>query len=481
MFDTAKVQRMLPELEQFLKTQSEIYVLAQVITPGIFSLLKRMGAKIQAFLINEPMISGINSFLGIPIKQLSEAIGSFNSKTGIIFLNTKAQPIIQNNMFIAFGNNQFNVPMFILSEDECKALYDRIILMQVLRQHAEDGIENFPPNILMHRFARGLLTFIDPNTQNIQVQFTEMKPDAEPKFDFDDVGIVIQGPLVYENNYTVQTLRQYRTLYPNVPIVVSTWQGEANEAFRSACKQFSVGLLENKVPDFAGFYHANYQIESSLQGIKYLKENTLVKFALKTRTDQRFNRPDFLLYFKNVLKAFPPCGERLSSRLLAFARLGQWVPFHISDFMMFGELDNVFNWYDIPRQKDGEEPRYLVVNRPRWNKVNKILASNENLFKVPTAPSRKLRNFNIMMDHFATPEMYISKRFYQKYIAPIDPSKLLETYWKFLHDYIVPVDGETIKFDWFKYETAWRYETLTSKFDHASWLNLYLNFKIDWV
>ena len=88
-----------------------------------------------------------------------------------------------------------------------------------------------------------------------------------------------------------------------------------------------------------------------------------------------------------------------------------------------------------------------------------------------------------MMRRFCSSEDYIVKNFYRKCIAPIDDTKLLETSWKFIVDYTVLVDENTLFLDWAKYEDM-RYNV---KFDFedasafSQWLDMYRNFKIDWV
>ena len=484
MFDTAKVQRMLPELEQFARTHPEIYLIMQKINPHSFALLKRMNITPRALLINSDRPIAPQQIFGVPVMHMGYIIQTLNERTGVVVFNPKPQPMPQINMSVAFNGKTVNIPAFALSDDECSALYDRLTVIRLLQQYSEDEINGAHPAILIQKVAAGLTTFLDPKYQNIKTQFTDVRMQFPFKFDFNDAGIVIQGPLVHENEYTIQTARQYRMLYPNVPIVVSTWQNEATDAFRAECQRYSIVLLENELPsNRRGPGNVHYQIESSFKGLKHLKENTSVKFALKTRADQRFNRLDFLSYFKNLSRTFPPSGDRLQSRFVVMGRqdgLIKWIPFHVNDFMTFGTLDDLLKLYYLPRQDDFCDARYLNSHTRRWFAIKLILQRNEKNTYLPSEPTRKLRNFNLMINRFVDPEIYIMRSFYQKYIAPIDPAKLLETHLKFLHDYIVPVDNDVLNFDWFKYDYI-RYYQQDIGMDQVSWLELYRNFKIDWV
>ena len=492
MFDTAKVQRMLPELEQFVRTHSEIYLLVQGGNiQNLFALMKRLQIVPRALIINSPTPIPPQSIAGIPLMRMDDAVRNFNARTSIVILDKKSPPNPLTNIAIGIvGGQQLNIPAFVMNGDECMALYDRITLMRVLQQYVEDGIGNIPPNILMQKFARGLTTFLDPDCQNIKVQFFDTRTRVEPKFDIDDVGVVMQGPLVYENNYTLQTARWYRRLYPNIPIVISTWKGEATEQFRADCKKHSIVLLENELPSEPGFAHINFQLESSFQGVKFIKENTNVKFVLRSRVDQRFYRQDFLVYLKNMLKAFPPFGNKLKGRIAAlgsrYTRI--WLPFGVSDFFYFGTIEDIYKLFSIRRQTSAD--RKHADRHGSWrNKFQSLPARYECPMPRPNprqfVSDKKVSQFHRIMARLISPEPYIMKTFYSEQIAPFDPNDALEVYWKFIRDYLTIVDGNLISLHWPKYEEKMRYEIDNYYYhypwpeggalDQPNWLDFYAN------
>ena len=487
MFDTAKVQRMLPELEQFARTHPEVYLIGQSVMPNVFALLRRMRITPRAFLINSPTPIPTQSIAGIPLMRMDDAVRNFNARTGIIMFDKKSQPIIQSTIVVAFGNMQMTVPTFILSYEECLAIYDRLTIMRVLQQYEEDGISDLPPENISHNLARGLTTFLNPDIQNIKVQFIDKRKRVAPRFALSDCGIVIQGPLMHENNYTLQTARLFRLTYPNAPIVISTWLGEADDQFRAACRKNSIVLLENETPVTPGHAHVNYQLTSSLRGIEFISEHTTAEFVLKFRTDMRLDQPDFLIGFKNLLKTFPPRDDKLKGRLIVISNLWKWIPFFVGDFFVFGYVSDMKKFYSAPLQSELKEAKYLQNHQARWQKLSMLIGSHELNSYMPREPDRKLRNYNLMMDHFSCPEMYIARSFYRDYIAPIDPTKLLETYWKFIAGYLIVADLPSVLFDWSKYE--WRRFGAENCYrfpdggaiDHIRWLNFCNNFNIDWV
>ena len=100
-----------------------------------------------------------------------------------------------------------------------------------------------------------------------------------------------------------------------------------------------------------------------------------------------------------------------------------------------------------------------------------------------TEQSNKLFKLNKTMNRIYWAEMYLMRTFYEKYIAPVDATKLFETSWKFTADYLILIDFDAIQLDWPKYEDK-RYSakfSYDSQFTFGRWLDMYRNFKIDWV
>ena len=76
-----------------------------------------------------------------------------------------------------------------------------------------------------------------------------------------------------------------------------------------------------------------------------------------------------------------------------------------------------------------------------------IRSAPKFLSKLEIKDTRKIRNFGVMMNKFNPPEIFILKSFCNKYVYPIEPTKLLQIYWKFLRDYLIVVEKSTLLFD----------------------------------
>lgn len=487
MFDKQKIIRMTAELENYIRTFPNIYILPEVLSVNIFSLLKRLNANVIAIIVNSP--NPQQNVVRMPSGEykttnIQAALPNFQQKTGIVISATKSAENPMASFKFNIGNIKIELPAFALTDEEAMAIYDRLTTIKVLQQYQSDGITTNAKDIPI-RFARGMSTFIDSQFQDVKVQFWDRRNFKIPSYDkVDDAAIVMQGPLEYKDKYTITTARLYRQWYPNAPIVISTWKNEATENFREECRKINVVLLENDLPAESGPGHLNYQLESSFKGVEYVKNNTSAKFALKCRTDQRINRTDFFMYFKNLLKAFPLKDAKINSRIISLG-WSKWWPFFVCDFLYFGDIDDMNKLFGIPKQTKEEKKQFSGRS---GHGLDNIIVQNRFKPDLKITDIKKLKNYSVMMSYKSTqymhPEILILSTFYEEYINPIEPSKLLQAYWKFLRDYLIIVDEQNILLDWPKYyghgvfNGAYNAKSYYDRgLDFARWLDIYLNYK----
>ncbi|MDP1842853.1 MAG: WavE lipopolysaccharide synthesis family protein [Sediminibacterium sp.] len=157
--------------------------------------------------------------------------------------------------------------------------------------------------------------------------------------------IVIQGPIVFENDFTKNTIDLYRKHFKQAIIILSTWEDQnIPEAFYD--NDF-IHLILNKKPANAGIGNINYQIVSSLSGI--LKAKQLgAKYVMKTRTDQRMYAPNIEEYLLNLLDVFPPVNKEIQqARLIALSfNTFKYRLYSVSDMMIFGEISDMLNFWE---------------------------------------------------------------------------------------------------------------------------------------
>ncbi len=258
------------------------------------------------------------------------------------------------------------------------------------------------------------------------------------RFDnFPDVGknyaILMQGPFISNNEFTIETLKLYRYLYPNITIVFSTWEGGIDKIEdKLLLEQLNISILENKYPDNAGVSNVNYQIVTTLSGLQFLK-NADVKYVLKSRSDQRiYNSIDFLTYMKLLQTIYPIAGKNIKKRLV-ICSMNSFINrlYGVSDMFMFGEIEDMLIYWDVPLD---------------------VSISKDIKF---VDPKYFMKNF--------LAEGYFLKYFFKK--VSFNPLWTYSDSNKFLNDFFVVVDKEQLDLFWFKYNRFFESTNFLNKID----------------
>lgn len=290
-----------------------------------------------------------------------------------------------------------------------------------------------------------------------------------------DVGIILQGPIRYEDDFTLETVKLYRYYYPQSVIVISTWEG-VKKPFIKACNEINVFVKENKYPDFNGKYNINYQICSSYEGLKFL-ENKKCRFALKSRTDQRFINDNFLIYFLNLQKNFPvnnikTAKKKLKNRIIIQGPSVKKFPFYIGDMYTFGTIDDLKFLYGSDYFLDKNALDFANLENLRKYEHKECADGYKDVTLI--YKEAFIKTFSA--------ESYLGYNLYSKVVgkADIEKDDLLDLYWSFLKNYCVVADREMLGWFWPKYD----YEStvIFNKYeagdlDFSSWLDIYLNYQ----
>jgi hypothetical protein len=164
-------------------------------------------------------------------------------------------------------------------------------------------------------------------------------------------GILMQGPIVSKDNFTLETLKIYRLKYPNIQIILSTSEDESLENL-NFLRSNGFHVETYIEPSYKGISNINRQITSVTNGLKYLKENNC-DYVLKTRTDQRIYKDvDFLSYMVMLQDLFPLTAERdlILEKRLVIASLNSYRTrlYPVSDMFMFGKIEDLTFYWNIP-------------------------------------------------------------------------------------------------------------------------------------
>jgi hypothetical protein len=152
------------------------------------------------------------------------------------------------------------------------------------------------------------------------------------------IGIVIQGPIVAKT--TLGICEFYKRIYPQVQIVVSTWESENTDSFvELEDDHFSV--IKTVKPISPGPSNINLQITSTINGVNLLLELGCTHI-LKTRTDVllgNFSFLNYMIWMHSKGKKNAVVFSSFNSFLFRF--------FSPSDQVMFGEASDISRFWSI--------------------------------------------------------------------------------------------------------------------------------------
>jgi hypothetical protein len=180
------------------------------------------------------------------------------------------------------------------------------------------------------------------------------------------IAMVLQGPLLLEHHFTVETIKLYRKLFPDLSLVVSTWVGESGDEVESL-RRAGAHVLQNEKPSIAGNGNVNMQLVSAQAGIAYAHDIGC-QYILKSRTDYRIYDQHFFLNAMSLFSAFPlseNCRAQQRDRILIFDDMNLYRLYTVHDRNMFGSATDMLNYWSAPLDQrsdlgKGESPLDLA-------------------------------------------------------------------------------------------------------------------------
>lgn len=259
--------------------------------------------------------------------------------------------------------------------------------------------------------------------------------------------IVIQGPIVKENDFTLETCKIYKKIFNNSEtIILSTWDTEDKKYLKNF-EAIGVKVLLSKAPDFAGRANLNYQILSTMKGLEE-GEKLGCEYAIKTRTDQRFYSTNLSRDLFNLLKIYPPSPNyNMHSRLVALSfNSFKYRYYGISDMFLFGNTQDMLKYWNSPLDTKKYEEYKTIKQKDLWQQY--------------------------------CSETYIASHFLKN--IGVTPEYTLKHTWKIYKDLFIFIDKEILDMYWPKYtnlDSRWRLfrPNMLEEMRHSDWLNLYLN------
>ncbi len=186
--------------------------------------------------------------------------------------------------------------------------------------------------------------YITFHTRPMRANGVLVEPDESIR-DYSEYAIVIQGPLLLKNNFTLETLKLYKKYFRNAFLVLSTWEDEDKNQI-DQIKKVGVEVILNKKPANPGPRNINMQITSAVAGLRKATEAGK-KYVLKTRTEARIYNYNSLFFLSNLLRGFPLTapGYKQRGRLIStHGTVHKW--YFFSDMLIFGYTEDVLLYYE---------------------------------------------------------------------------------------------------------------------------------------
>lgn len=292
-----------------------------------------------------------------------------------------------------------------------------------------------------HRHGDEFLTFhTRPKRAADLARWSDHRPDLPT------VAVVLQGPLLLADDFTVETIRLYHKTFPGCPLIVSTWEGEDSAAV-ARVREAGADVLLNPKPKLAGPANINLQLTSALAGIQRAA-GLGAAFVLKSRTDHRFYAANIPALLVRLIQEFPVRGGSEQTGRLVHLSLGssKYTMYSLSDMFVFGRTADMVTFWSAPRK---------CGTMPVWRTIGDIARDR------------------------CTPEVYLATEFLGRIGRPL--AWTIADSWDAYADHFCVVDAAAVDLFWPKY--GFDHEHRFRRYDgvytdkeltFAEWLNLYV-------
>ena len=274
--------------------------------------------------------------------------------------------------------------------------------------------------------------------------------------------IIMQGPLVLKDDFTLETVKTYERIYPGVLVIISTWNTEDRQYIERIKQETSAKIVLSEYPQHSGCFNINYQTVSTVNGIKAAKEAGK-EFVFKTRCDFRFYKKGLLEFMHSLLQSYPCSDSLLGQRYRIVMSSGReaamFRPYFVEDLFLFGYIDDMLNYWD--HEEITED--YSLTEFFKWADKNHLSWKQERIYT----------------------SIY-TKRYIKKMTGEdIDIS--VKAYWDYLRKYIIVLSHKDVGSYWCKYDSRFEETAIYCEYlrevsdgmcrsynwDFMSWYSLY--------
>ena len=231
------------------------------------------------------------------------------------------------------------------------------------------------------------------------------------------VAVVIQGPIVEEDAFTLETVKLYRATFPASPLIVSTWSDAPPQVLRELSK-LGATTITSTAPEVPGPVNLNLQVRSTSAGLRVAKELGAT-FALKTRSDMRLYSAHVADFLAGLWRAFPlQTPGRQRGRLIVLDLVTRlFIPNHPSDLLMFGHVDDLLDYWSLPlRDPDEQLSQTRFFGEFLSDPIPEVLLCEHYLEMIGERPQRTIEEWwRVLANRFLVVDRESMQVFWRKY------------------------------------------------------------------
>ena len=332
--------------------------------------------------------------------------------------------------------------------------------MRKMPRFAFTRVRNEPRNA--GRFLNSDSGFVLSFTRNSRVTHCIRPLDSEnfvatPRVATEDerlTAVIVQGPLQSKEDFTLETIKIYKKIFPLSPVIVSTWSAERKKDL-DALERAGAILVLSDIPAKTGWGNIELQVLSTSSGLLLAKELGC-EYVAKTRTDWRMYRPSALQCLNSLLRLYPPsdCGKQENRIVASSTSTLKHRIYGLTDIFQYGSIeDMMMYWEDLNHDTQG---KFRNTEVPEIIKGTPLVA-----------------------------EIYLCARYLETIGVDLDFS--LTQWWESLRNNFIVVDNAMLDAVWNKYDRKFENRYTNSytlrgplAIDHLDWLRLLNSDVSDW-
>jgi dTDP-glucose pyrophosphorylase len=263
-------------------------------------------------------------------------------------------------------------------------------------------------------------------SEHVQTVSDPMRQEAS-------VGIVMQGPIFREDDFTLNSVQLYRRHFPSASIIVSTWDTEDARTL-DAMREAGAVVVTSRLPIIRGPANLNCQMASTLAGITRCREIG-VKYILKTRNDERFYAPNALEYLRQMMDIFPVAkGYGQKARIIGVSLdTFKYRLYGMGDHLQFGTLEDMHHYWSAKH----DERKHADIKQETWmeaclRNTVEVYLETEFLAKIGRKVQWTLQDsLAAYADHFCVVDQQDIDLYWPKY-EPFKENRMLA--YDFIHN-----------------------------------------------